>query len=281
MNIINYSIMTAGKEYFFHGTSSRHIRSILKRGIYFDSSKRHYGDNMGLDESYPGVYFTRNIHKAYESAMGVKRGRENYAIVVVQLEKTSSDIKMDEDDIRQIFSHIRNDYMLQYDPKNIDKCWSVFKQKIGYDDKIINKLHLLFKRAFTYYVLCYKSSYEGYVDNKYFEKLGLTGPSDPDLLKRYRSSEQLFINKLGIFNELLSNNKMSDMRFSKRSHNFKNKTVTDPIAYKGSNRIVMVIEEGIFNHEIVAKVHYCLNDRVRGDIEGIYKYEYPEVLRFI
>lgn len=55
--------------YYFHGTSSLFLRSILKKGLIFNSKKRLWTESKDPKlESFPGVYFTPDLGKASISA---------------------------------------------------------------------------------------------------------------------------------------------------------------------------------------------------------------------
>ncbi len=98
---VNASKTAAQRRAFFHGTSIRNLRSILKQGLIPNPKERNWADDPDAGirpsrESYGGVYVTTSLMTAISSPKDHnKEGRE----VVVCLSLQPSTFYLDEDDI--------------------------------------------------------------------------------------------------------------------------------------------------------------------------------------
>ena len=93
--------ITAARKFMFHGTSAKHVRSILKQGLVPNRKQKVYTDDFrGSGRSigtYGGVYITDQFMTAYSSAgQATKRNGESL-IVVLDYETRSPDTLIDED----------------------------------------------------------------------------------------------------------------------------------------------------------------------------------------
>ena len=94
------------KVHYFHGTSTKFLREILKKGFVPDPKKKVWNAESGSLESYYGTYFTDNFMTAYRSAGDASRklGGER-VIFEVQLETRTG--LADEDEVGNPYYYLR------------------------------------------------------------------------------------------------------------------------------------------------------------------------------
>ncbi len=99
-------LITAAKEIMFHGTSSKFLRSILKKGLVVNSKERvyeeEYDNRPGVVykdlESYSGIYFSVNYGTAYGAGQSASlKFGGNILIIVAQIETQTPSVVIDED----------------------------------------------------------------------------------------------------------------------------------------------------------------------------------------
>jgi len=256
---IYHTLITASKEFMFHGTSSKFLRKILKKGLYFDEKNRVWSDEIEDNyhndrESYPGVYFTKNFMTAYSAAGNAfRKFGGDRVIIVAQIETRSPQVVIDEDSVKYNLERIgsknlvENDWLLlEYilDPEAYfkwEEAWDNFKVTLLYDrfhyPKKIDNIFPLFKEiAFQY--LLYKASFlkedRLLYDNreklkKIKEKYNLK-----DARKKFRKLFDTFLRKMNFLANLKEEEKGSNFSL----HSIR---ITEPVNYRGSNRILCVV----------------------------------------
>lgn len=88
-------------QYAYHGTSSKHLRSIIKNGLIPNKSEGGYGsDDASLDTGLPltplsGTYFTIRAKEAQDIARDVINWNEIPVVIVCKVQR--GDFELDED----------------------------------------------------------------------------------------------------------------------------------------------------------------------------------------
>lgn len=108
-----YGGSASGRGIWYHGTTTKHLNSIMKNGLIPDPKEKGYGSgysgNTSRPElvSYGGVYLTNNLGKASLAATSVasQQGRK-YNPVIVVMEVQPRTLIADEDDITTRVSQV-------------------------------------------------------------------------------------------------------------------------------------------------------------------------------
>lgn len=273
--------ITAAKEQMYHGTSSKFLRTILKKGLIPKTKKKVWderkvrksfeesrkGGRVFQDlESFPGIYFTTNYFASYSAGMdAVRKFGGNAIIIIAQLETQTPQIVIDEDFAN--FEHIipphgdaaaRSIDLDTYKVSEnvIDSWWNKFKR-----DEIESK-YKFYPRELLRLKNYFADAIEAYVYYRIYTMSEGNAPwypirdiyehfqeKDFDTLRRnYRQKYDKFIRKAQFLAQV-----PSGRRFM---HNVR---VTEPVNYRGKNRILCVFEihEDRSDNSNWIEVHYC------------------------
>lgn len=242
---MKYVTIFASKSFMYHGTSSFFLRSILKQGLSFKEDRRLWTTEKDeSNESYPGIYFANQMSTAYSSASNtIHKFKGNKLIIVAQIESQTPSIVLDEDCLTpSLFVDVRNsniliNYLLYpeiLDTKAIDDLFiRTIQNRCKKVPNKINTVLPLFHSMLQKYMV-YKLAMMSDSDIGYWDKSNVTLLKDKynfdTARKDFRTIYDKFIKKV---NFLTSSN----------GYNlFHNVRVTEPITYKGKNRILCVIE---------------------------------------
>jgi len=113
----------AARKLFWHGTSSKNIRGILKQGLLPSGVDLVYGEEEWLGsrslQTYGGAYFSERF--AYDAARTAARSGGLPVIVGATLETRSPDIIQDEDSILEVAEEVAGSNF-----RRIPKRWGAF-----------------------------------------------------------------------------------------------------------------------------------------------------------
>jgi len=294
-------ILSARRKLMYHGTSSKLLRSILKKGLGF-GKQRVWDVEKGKLESFGGVYLTSNFMIAHSATMNAKQKFGGYPLMILSDINLDQGTSIDEDSILpEINSAIAKGARKQkYNSAHLPSSLELLKQKnesndythfldIAYEDfknsimdkvdpkhkkraeKVLSdKNELVMKMLEGYFILKTIEMIEregDYYINQYYDINDFGTPPKWmfDYEKRKMKTTLKEFRKT-TFRPLLK--EVTDavgrlMRgFSEESLNaFSFNHIRVPnVGYKGTRKIVLVIEELPFSKEeqypIRLKIHY-------------------------
>jgi len=253
----------------FHGTSSVFLRKILKMGLVPSPSERRWGEESGnwnspSLESYPGVYFAEEVHRAFSSSFNtVYKFGGNSVIVVASIQQRSG--LPDEDSVIKYLDSntLQNDQVVKNlflslftnDPKYKNDSL-VYSQYLKWLDNLSYSLEMDLKhssdatfqlfRAFVARRFSYYKNIVHYLSPEIENRI----PSKEEAERFFRRVFDVFLIKI----KRLAVNRNMD----KSDHTLR---VTGPVTYRGQNRILSIyeditIEEDRRIGQVVFKVHY-------------------------
>lgn len=243
----------ASKEVMYHGTSSQFLKTILSQGVRPNPGKRVW--DQGWQESYEGSYWTGDIRTATDSAwyaVGAFPG--NPLFVVAQIETRSS--LVDEDLIlpanlimRKVFQKIgggvavdREDYYSAAKEEVVELFVGEYLQELFRNiPQIDRKKYSRTTAQVSPLIREYGSWYFDWLGDQFERgKRGFPMMKE-DPIKETRAFTDKIICKLrGVLPTLMK----GEMQYNLR--------VTEPVTYRGANRILSVVED--LPDEV--KIHY-------------------------
>jgi len=266
--------MGGGPVVMFHGTSSVFLRSILKQGFIPDPREKRWADdsNAGWHRSsrasFPGTYFTENVTTAMSSATNTTSKFGGNSVYVVALIQQRSGL-VDEDyivsvietgtlnntsNIAELWKDLHGDSEGRY--RSTDYIRKVYARwlkdvvtRLDINERSISQpvMQELFIAIVTR-----KAAYLGKQTSSYVT-YGLTLPEPREAEQRYRKALDVFIHKV----KALATNYRKG--FPPRETFMHNVRITEPVTYRGHNRILAVYEEvgGRDSGELLQlKIHY-------------------------
>lgn len=110
LKLIKFFKKISARKIFYHGTSSKYLRKILKHGLLPNPEELQYSGQLTESSStktFGGVYFTDDWNTAYHFAINATRNRGgNRTIVVATLETRTQDTWLDEDLVVEFFNEV-------------------------------------------------------------------------------------------------------------------------------------------------------------------------------
>lgn len=99
------------RKIYYHGTTTKHLRSILKQGLVYDPRRKNYiGESSRSWETYGGTYFSPSFSLAFEvgGINQVKGYNDNVVVVGVTLDPRTQEVYLDEDELFEILTSATN-----------------------------------------------------------------------------------------------------------------------------------------------------------------------------
>lgn len=251
--------MGGGPVVMFHGTSSKFLRSILKQGFLPDPREKRWTDDPDAGwhrssrASFPGTYFTENVMTAMSSASNTTSKFGGNSVYVVALIQQRSAL-VDEDHlvtvleshrflgdtsaIAEIWKDLYGDTEGRY--RSTDYTRRVYA---GWLKTVMNRLEVD-ERAFSQPVMQNlfialvkrKAAYLGKQASSHLT-YGLTLPNPREAEQEYRKALDVFVHKM---KALATNYRKGKDPRETFMHNVR---ITEPVTYRGRNRILAVYEE--------------------------------------
>jgi hypothetical protein len=278
-NYIDQIIKQSSTIEFYHGTSSVFLHKILKEGLnpgekrVWDENRRDKG-SLGL-ESYPGAYVSTNFMTALSAAgSAVGKFGGNRLIVVGKIETKSPQVRIDEDHVREPGQGIaiqdkivsdwhRSSQLLDYHAFDSDNDELEQASKVWVEQALgIKPTQEVLSRATKTLRAWLDMRIALELENEPNKWSGMTsrlkkrfGDKIPDkytdankAVKEYRKNMDEFLAKA---KELVEKHKKDTFIFNVR--------MTDPVKYKGSNKIeaIIEIEQKDYDTPAKIKVHYA------------------------
>ena len=256
--------MGGGPVVMFHGTSSAFLRKILKQGLIPDPRDKYWAEDpdarFGVLSrvSYPGTYFTENAMTAMSSASNtIRKFPGNKIYIVAQIQQRSAVV--DEDQIasrierinvfnneRQLIELYRDMYG---DPHNRNRRPSTDYTRRVYA-RWLNEVNNTIKehvdpRAITpdvtmklfISIVKRQASYLRYQPGMFYGLEDLEAPDKREAEAEYRRAMDVFLHKV---KALAVNYRKGYDPKETFMHNVR---VTEPVTYRGHNRILAVYED--------------------------------------
>jgi len=248
----------AAVEYMFHGTTSTNASTILSQGLNYQHPKT-WGKSRRFTESYEGIYFTNKLNLARESASSAmhehsKRNkkqetRQGSLYVMAQIEKRSPQVIIDEDQIRPscnscigyingMSDEQRIKQWIEDDFRDIDEC---AKQQIDrffdrFQTEEMQKKDIKIEKLVPYMK-------DAIIADAFYE-------INNDL-QGYRNANDVLLKKI---------NYIINLDWADDWHGLAVR-ITEPITYRGKNRIVLVAQVPQFVDETI-QILYAENQNV-------------------
>jgi len=243
------------KELMYHGTSSKFLDSIIKNGLLFKEDGRVWGTkqvstHLNDLESYHGTYFTLNFMTAYSaSGQAHRKFGGNRLIIIANIETRTPQVVADEDDVKNKITIFSKDYkiypesdtlkvdILKYDSLDYERSWEEFKSSVTYGrlgfPKKLDLLFPLYKDLLLAKLLWELSFHD-------VEKVTGISYDLKQLHKKY-DFKNARSNFRSLFDKFLK--KLNFLASPPPTNRFMHSVrMTDPVGFKGKNRIVYIVE---------------------------------------
>lgn len=269
-NCIEYIKIISSKQIMFHGTSSKNLRSILKKGLIYNLNKVWNKNKDRLFESFEGIYLTKDLESAITASReAVSSFGGNPLLVAAQIETRTPSVLIDEDLIGFKYSFdliITEDFRLDINRKDpfYKNSWKYFKIRIE------KTLETSFSIGFKY--SNFKNIFKKYIDSivilKIYKDFELGTLEQNYELKKpfsvfkekartvYNINNQ--VEAIDFYRECLDNflNKVKFIAENRIEHN--SIRIKESINYKGKNRILVI---ATVENKKILKFHYSLNEK--------------------
>lgn len=258
---------------WYHGSSSKNLKSILSNGLVPYPKERVWDGERGSGtvlsqhslslESYGGIYMTRRLTTAYSAAINSAHKTKTHPIVVV-LSMTPKNLVLDEDTLSNFFISYPQDILIphyktmvyggtQIEKKElheeqkrfVDKCVSHICNTYNIkNESLINRLkHLISTEGFPAVVYRSASHAPSYLWNSAFYDYKEKIPNKPHIdesEKKYRDFVDKITKTLKFILLKSPSTKYNDnMKFNPEYIHGRS---LEPIRFNGKNKIISIFE---------------------------------------